>query len=209
MLDENDYATEIIQKKPEQQKKRPLVSVLLLIGGGIVILGALLLAGWQVYTTNNASPSTKSPIQIKGGTGKGGTSNGQAPWENYPDVYWQTLRAQVAQGLHMNQQQIKNSLQSTFLATQTPTNNRGVEIHSTDASKWLNDLAQKQGISQNQLHTIEVTAVQQAHAVLVQQHVLTQQQADKTIRGMNQDDLNMHITEAFLMCSEGKKPCQD
>lgn len=198
---------ELLQQKPQRQIGLRLKSFLFLLGV-IIILGAGLVIVWRVYTTSSASPSR---IQNNGSTGKAGSSNSsdEAPWENYPAVYWQTLRAQFAQGLHMTEQQVQDNFRSSVLATQTSVSHggagKGYEITSPQATKWLNDLAQTQGISQGQLHTIEATAVQQAHAALVQQRVLTQRQADQTIRGMNQDDMNMNMMEAFLRSSQGKK----
>ncbi|GHO72568.1 hypothetical protein KSD_03390 [Ktedonobacter sp. SOSP1-85] len=191
MLNKDEQQMRLLQQKPQQQQKlRPAPFLLLL--GGIVILGALLVVGWQVYTTNNASSSTGSR------TGERPTQGPtHAPWDDYPEVYWQTLRAHVAQGLHMTEQQIQSNLQSTFHANSSSNKK---EIAAAEVAQWLSNLASAHGISQTQLHTIEVTAVQQAHAVLVEQHVLTQQQADENMHSMNQDDLNFHIVDAF---SEG------
>ncbi|EFH82436.1 hypothetical protein [Ktedonobacter racemifer] len=206
MLNEEEQAkegqiAELLQQKPQRQTGWRLMPVLLLLGV-TVILGGGLVAVWRVYTTNSASPTQTAK---KGGPSTTSTSSGSAPWDNYPAVYWQTLRAQFAQGMHMTEQQIQDNFRSTVLATQTPASHGGAEISSPQATEWLNDLAQTQGISQDQLHTIEATAVQQAHAALVQQHVLTHQQADQTIHGMNQDDMNLNIIEAFLRSSQGKK----
>ncbi len=203
MLNKEEQTSELLQKKPQRQTGFRLLPLLILLGV-IVILSCALVAAWRVYTTNSVAPTQTAK---KGEPGTTSTSSGSAPWDNYPAVYWQTLREQFAQGMHMTEQQVKDNLQSTFLTTQTPTNNEGVEIRATDASKWLSDLAQEQNIPQEQLHTIEATAVQQAHSVLVKQHVLTHQQADETMRGMSQDDVNTNIMSAFIMCSGGKRSC--
>jgi hypothetical protein len=205
----------LLRKKPQRDRKKTLWQSgrqFLILLGGLVILGVVLLAVWQMHTTN-ASPGTGGPSSTAGAstqTAKGGgqSSNGSgSPWDSYPAVYWQTLRTQFAQGMHMTEQQVKNNLQSTYLATQSATAGGRVEVNDTAATQWLNNLAQEQGISQTQLHTIELTAVKQAHAVLVQQNVLTQQQADQTINGMSQNDLNAHMFDAFLMCTGGKRSC--
>jgi hypothetical protein len=200
MLNKEEQKSDLLQKKPQRQTGWRLMPVLILLGV-IVILGGALVAVWRVYTTNSTSPTQTAK---KGGPS---TSSGSAPWDSYPAVYWQTLRAQFAQGMHMTEQQVKDNLQSTYLATQSATAGGQVGVNDTAATQWLNNLAQAQGISQAQLHTIELTAVKQAHAVLVQQHVLTQQQADQTINGMSQDDLNAHMFDAFLMCTGGKGSC--
>lgn len=213
-VQENQKAS-LLQKKPLRSRRKALwrsgwqFSILL---GGLVILGVVLLAIWQVHTTS-ASPGTGGPSgtggvstqTVKGG-GQSGNSSG-SPWDSYPTVYWQTLRARFAQGMHMTEQQVKNNLQSTYLATQSATTGGRVEVNDTAATQWLSNLAQAQGISQAQLHTIELTAVKQAHAVLVQQGVLTQQQANQTMNDMSREELNAHIFDAFLMCTGGKGSC--
>ncbi|EFH80193.1 hypothetical protein [Ktedonobacter racemifer] len=187
MLNNNEQNS--LQRKPERQKKLRLAPLLLLLGG-VVIMGTLLMVAWQVYTTNQ-SPSS---------TGRGSTQGTEgpthAPWDDYPEVYWQTLRAQVAQGLHMTEQQIHDNLHSTLLANASTGSNQ-TEISSADAAQWMSDLASAHGVSQAQLHTIEVTAVQKAHTILVNQHVLTQQQADENMHMMNQDNLNFNMVNAF------------
>src|SRR5437762_218346 len=92
MLNTNEQKAELLQRKPERQTKHRFAPLLLLLGG-IVILGALLVVAWQVYATNNAASSAnKSSTQTKGGTGKPSKqSQGNAPSDNYPPVYWQTL----------------------------------------------------------------------------------------------------------------------
>jgi hypothetical protein len=206
MLNKEEQPSELLQTKPQRQTGLRLMPVLILLGG-IVILGAVLVAGWRVYTTDSASPGTRSQTQTGGGTGNGSTSSSGAPSDNYPIVYWQTLRAQFAQGLHMTEQQVENNLQASLLARQTAPSNGTVGINAAAASHWLSGPAQARGISQDQLHTIETTAVQRAYAVLIEQHVLTQQQADEAIQGMSQDELNLQIMEAFFMCARGKASC--
>jgi hypothetical protein len=206
MLNKEEQTAELLQKKPQRQTGRRL-TLFLVLPGVIIILGVVLAGAWQVYRTHNAPSSTGSPAQTRGGTGNGGTSNSQVPGQNYPDVYWQTLRAQFAQGLHMTEQQVKDNLQA-FLTTQTPTNRGTVALSAATAAQWLSGLAGAEGISQSQMHALEVTAVQHAYAVLVEQHVLTQQQANEAMQGMNQDDLNTRTMSAFAICTQRKASCQ-
>lgn len=191
MLNKDEQQIELLQQKPPRRQKLSFAPFLLLIGG-IVILSALLVVSWQVYTTNNnASSNTgRQPTQ-----GKGTRAQDPASWDSYPQVYWQTLRKEVAQGLQMSEQQIQSNLQSTFHANSSSNKK---EITAAEVVQWLSNLASAHGVSQEQLHTIEVTAVQKAHTVLVNQHVLTQQQANENMRRLdNQDDLTMHIFNAF------------
>jgi hypothetical protein len=206
MLNKEEQSSDLLQKKPQRQTGWRLMPFLML-PGMIIILGVVLVGAWRI--TNSAPSSTGSSAQNTGNTGNRGTSNSQTPGDNHPAVYWQTLRVQFAQGMHMTEQQIQENVQSTLLATHPPTTNGRVELNAADAAQWVSDLATARGISQNQLHTIEVTAVQRAYAVLVEQHVLTQQQANEDIQGMSQDDLNDNIMSAFVMCSTGKASCQE
>lgn len=188
MLNQEEQKSDLLQKKPQRQTGWRLMPVLISLGV-IVILAGVLVAVWQIYTTNKAPSSANTPSTQT--TKKGGPATGSSgsSWDNYPTVYWQTLRTQFAQGMHMTEQQVKNNLQSTYLATQSATTGGRVEVNDTAATQWLNNLAQTQGISQTQLHTIELTAVKQAHAVLVRQGVLTQQQANQTINDMSREEL--------------------
>jgi hypothetical protein len=195
MPDIDEQTAELLRNKPQRQKKPGLKSLLLLLGG-LVILGALFVAAWQVYALNNPS----SPAQSKTNTGNQGGDGASNPWENYPSIYWQTLKTQIAQGLHMDEQQVVSKVQSQVPATQT-TNGSKFGLDSSTATTILNNLAHSQGLSQAQLHTIEVNAIQQAHAVLVQRGVLTQQQASKNLQALlalDRDNINLHVVSAFL-----------
>lgn len=190
MMNMDEPKAQLLQEKPQQQKKLRLTS-LLLLSGGIIILGALLIVAWQVYAANNVSSNK---------TAQTGTKDASAPWDNYPTIYWQTLRTQVAQGLHLSEQQIESRVQSDFPATQTA-NGAKFNVSATAATQALSDLARAQGISQQQLHAIEVNAIQKAHAALVTQGVLTQQQAsenNQTLIAMGQDSVSLHIITAFI-----------
>src|SRR5882672_10895768 len=124
MLNKDEDKVDLLQKKPQRQKK-PRLAPLLLLMGGIVILSTLLVAAWQVYTLNNTSsrtPSNASSQAPKTSTQQVNTSNDAPFWDHYPDVYWQTLRTQAAQGFHMNVQQMKSALLSSGA---TATQDRG------------------------------------------------------------------------------------
>ncbi|GHO55742.1 hypothetical protein [Ktedonobacter robiniae] len=154
MLNNNEQNS--LQRKPERQKKLRLAPLLLLLGG-VVIMGTLLMVAWQVYTTNSQSSSAGRTATQK----QGGSGSQDAPfWDNYPAIYWKTLRTQVAQGFHMSEQQ----MQSAVNVTKDPEDGKHGML-----GKPLSDLATAHGISQDQLHTIEVNAVQKAHAILVSQ----------------------------------------
>lgn len=196
MLKDSQHKTNLLQEKPQRRQGSRLALLLCLLGG-IVILGAGLVVAWhQIHAANNA------PVSATPQPGKNQTANNNAvsPWANYPAVYWQTLRTQMAQGFHMSEQQMKSTLQTsvppTADAASQPKSNS-----APDVGKPLSDLAIAQNITQEQLHTMEVNAVQQAHTVLVSQGILTQQQADENIQAittMDQSSLNWHIIDAFV-----------
>lgn len=205
MLNKDEQGAALLREKPQLQMKRRLTPFLML-AGGIVILGALLVVAWQVYTANQPSSSSRQTCNTctKGRQ----VFSSSPPWERYPAIYWQTLRTQVAQGFHMSEQQMKSALQP---AGQQPTGTPAAKVITSQtalpvqgsgkiAGQSLSNLARTRGISPDQLHAIEVAAVQQAHTVLVNQRFLTQQQASENIQAiltLDQDSLNAHIIEAF------------
>jgi hypothetical protein len=201
MLNKSEQHAELLRNKPQQRTKlRP--APLLLLMGSVIILGALLVLAWQAYTIANGSAGTaRSCTTCTGGEGNNGSND--PPWEHYPTVYWQTLRTQVAQGFHMSEKQMQVALQSAMQPAGTSTEKGNANQNSASVrgdGKALSDLATAQGISQNQLHAIEAAAIQQAHAVLVNQKVLTQQDASDNIRAilaMDQNSLNVYIIEVF------------
>jgi hypothetical protein len=108
----------------------------------------------------------------------------------YPDVYWQTIREQVAAGVHLTVDQLK-----TKLTTPTGNGPKGA------LPPTFTEIAAQQGVDAAQLRTIEANALTRAGAVLVQQQVWTQHQADQQIQVVNNESdtqVTATIISAFL-----------
>ena len=181
-----------LQNRP-QRRSRGRISLLLLALGVIVMIGGAGILTWQItsHQAPSATPSTSGSPGAR--QTKAALLNQQpelppGPQGNQP-VYWQTIQQQVAQGLHLTTAQIQAELQPPASSTKGGT------------PREIDSVALEQGISLDQLHTIEVNAVQRAFNKLVSQGVETQQQADQwmqTVRGWPQSNLNGYITDVFV-----------
>lgn len=202
-LNERDTSQQLLRHKPEPRAGLRLAQLVPILGV-VIILVALAVVAWQVLSSQLATgrPSQATTQGGGGGSqGKGGSGNAVPPWAHYPAVYWQTLREQVAQGFHMSVQEMKTKLQPAVSATATASSGVRDKSLAPAPGKPLSDLAVQLGITQDQLHTIEVNAVQRAHDVMVQQKYMTQGQEQQSIQAvLNQDQgsLNWHMIEAFV-----------
>jgi hypothetical protein len=202
MLNKGEPKEELLRTKPERGTTLRPAPFLLLIGG-VIILSTLFVVVWQVASTSNGSSNANTGNSP--GKQQSTTTDDRAPWDRYPSAYWQTLRAQIAQGLHLSEQQIKDKMQTAF-----PKEGSDKEIGKAIV-KWWNDLATTQGLTQQQFQTLKKTAIQQAHAELVRQQVLTQQKSDENsalLLALDQNSLNIHITDAFEYCQDKNGFCR-
>jgi hypothetical protein len=184
----------VLHQRPQRPAKRRGLSSFLLFLGGMVIGVVVVLVAFQVIshagshgttpqgpttTTNNTTPTTPS---------KGASS---LPGEGDPPVYWETIKAQVAQGLHMRVADL-----TVALKLPTPT----TKSAPPPAGTTIGEIASQQGVSTSQLRTIEIQAIQQACNALVSQHDLSQAdgtQRMQTISSWDQESLDGYIMYAF------------
>src|SRR5262249_7303141 len=99
-----------------------------------------------------------------------------------PAAYYQTVEEQIAQGLGLNVAQVKTGIRA-------------------DPGEGLFGVATAQGISPNQLYSIEINAHQTACAQMVASGVWTQAQADSTIQywqGRGAKALGSDMTDWFV-----------
>jgi hypothetical protein len=181
-----------LQKKP-QRRSRGRMSLLLLALGVIVMLGGAGMLTWQITAHQAPSPTPATAGSLGAQQTKAVLQSQQpelppGPQGNQP-VYWQAIQEQVAQGLHLSPVQIQTELQPPVSNTKggTPPN--------------IGNVALEQGISLDQLRTIEINAMQQAFNKLVSQGVETQQQVDQwmqMVRGWAQSNLNGYVTDVFV-----------
>lgn len=189
-----------LRRKPERRSGPGLTWVFLALGG-VLILAVISIVAWQVFSTQHQPPST-SGASKQGGPGpkKPDSGNITPPWAKYPAIYWQTLRTQIAQDFHMSEQQLRDRLAPEVNATATAMSNAGKGAQPAPG-KPLSDLAVQLGITTDQLHAFEVSAVQKGHDAMVHQGVITQQQATQGVAdvlNVDQDTLNWHMIDAFV-----------
>ncbi len=184
----------ILHQRPQRPPKRRGESSLFLLLGGVVIgvvvvLAVVLLvfragspgtgAAGNMPTANNATATTPS---------KGASS---LLGEGDPQIYWDTIKTQVAQGVHMSVSQLTNELRLP-----TPTSKSAPPPTGTT----IGQIATQQGLSTSQLRTVEINAVQQACNALVSQGSLSQSDANQrmqTVNGWDQSSLDGYIMYAF------------
>ncbi len=178
------------QEDHTSRRARPRLFSLLLILGGILI-GVVLVLALQMFvhpagpTNNNASSaSVNAPTVQSGNGGSQSKLPGDGPQSkdnDRPQYFWDILKSQVAQGLHLSVDQVKTKLQS---------------------GQHIQDVANAQGISQDQLHSIEINAIQSADDEMVRRGFTTQPNVGYDMQRWTQEEpmqLNGDVGNAFLM----------
>ena len=153
---------------------------------GCVVVGLLIFFGIRLFTqqsqNNTAISSTQAGQssvvrQQAGQQGQGTPPAGTG--QGYPPAFLTTVRQQIAQGLHLTVDQVT------------------VEV---SAGKQIADVAVAQGISTNQLHTLELNAYQTAFDQAVHNGTYTQNQAHvymENYQQRNPGQLNDNVTALF------------
>ncbi len=130
---------------------------------------------------------------------KGDNNSATPPGWNDPAIYWQTIREQIAQGLHLSVAQVTANLQAAgATSTATPSTNKNAA--SPDPGAPMTAVAAQQGITTEQLRTIELNALQKACDVMVAQGKLTQTEANQRMQmfeGWDQGTMNWYVMYAF------------
>ncbi len=107
-------------------------------------------------------------------------------------MYWDTIKAQVAQRLHLSVSSLTDTLK--------PQVSIGSKGGAAPIGVTIAQVATQQGVSLSELHTLEVNAIQQATGALVSQNSLSQQTADRrmqTVHSWGQDTLDGYTMYAF------------
>jgi hypothetical protein len=163
-----------LQEKPQRSRGWSRSALLIVILGSAILLGGGGVLAWQVTALTSSAPAqstTASRGPIKAEPTQAAGCGPRLPWD--------FLVQQAANGLHLTVAQIK---------TQVLT------------GKTLQDIAVAQGISQNQLHTIEVQALRASYNKFVSMGCYTQQGADAGFRqdsGETPAQLNSDFTRYF------------
>jgi hypothetical protein len=147
----------------------------------LVSLGALLV-GCQGASTPGAA-ATSTPAK----------GSGNLPGDGDPQIYWDTIKQQVAQGLH-------RSVADLTALWGPPPGGSGQKGGNPLAVMTISDVATQEGLTRDQLTTLELNAIQAACTQLVHQGALTQAQADarmQEIRGWSLSNLDGYTMYAF------------
>jgi hypothetical protein len=191
-------ATSILQSRPQRRSRRGLATLLFLLGA-LVIAGVIAIIAWQALSLHHPSTSSSVTGTSTPASNKGNSSNSTPPGWNDPVIYWQTIREQAAQGLHLTVAQVTAKLRAAgAMSTPTPLANKNSAAPDTGAP--MTAVAVQQGISTDQLRTIELNALRKACDVMVAQGKLAQADADQRMQmfeGWDQGTLNWYVTHAF------------
>jgi hypothetical protein len=185
----------LLQSRPQRRSRRGPATLLLLVGA-LVIVGVVAIIAWQTFSPGSSAPRTGTNTPA---SGKGQNSSATPPGWNDPAIYWQTIREQVAQSLHLTVAQVTAQLQAAGAATTATPSSNG-KGNAPDPGAPMTTVAAQQGISTAQLRTIELNALHKGCDALVAQGTLTQAQADQrmqTFDSWDQGTLNWYVTHAF------------
>lgn len=186
-----------LEGKPQRRSRRSIASLLLLLGG-VIIIGVVAIVAWQALSQHAASTGAST-----GGTStssrKGDNNSATPPGWNDPVIYWGTIRTQVAQGLHLSVAQVTAKLRAaTPPSTPTPTStNKG---SAPDPGAPMTAVAVQQGISTDQLRTLELHALQKGCDAMVAHGKLSRGDADQRMQmfeGWDQGTMNWYVMHAF------------
>ena len=175
------------RQQPEKKTEWNRTSIVLALAGCVVV-GLLIFFGIHLFTQQAAGSTTGNtnpPPSSNGGqvVQQGGSGSQSTPpagkGSGYPPEFLNTVKQQIAQGLHLTVDQVTAEV---------------------SAGKQIADVARAQGISNTQLHTIELNAYQTAFNQAVQKGTYTQDQANTYMENYRQRDpgqLNNSITALF------------
>lgn len=137
----------------------------------LVSLGALLV-GCQGGSSPTGAAATSTPAK----------GSGSLLGDGDPQIYWDTIKQQVAQGLH------RSVADLTALWGASPSS--GQKGSNPPAVMTISDVATQEGLTRDQLTTLELNAIQAACTQLVNQGTLTQAQADARMQEVRDWDLS-------------------
>ncbi len=192
--------TNMLQNRPERRAKRISAILLLLLGGGL-LLGVVAFGVWQALSQPAASTGTNAATTSASSTKGSGSGASMPPGWYDPAIYWQPIREQVAQGLHLSVAQVTTKLVAAgATSTATPSSNKNSAAPDPGAS--MTAVAVQQSLTTDQLRTLELNALQKGCDAMVAQGRLTQDQASQRmqfISDWDQGTMNWYVTHAFFV----------
>lgn len=158
-----------LQKKPQRRAGTHRLAILLVLGG-IVLLGGGLVLAWHLLAAQPARSSTNSSIRVQSKQQPAGCTGARIPVD--------TALQAAADGLHLSVAQVKTQI---------------------DAGKTIAQVAAAQGITLQQLHSIELNALQTANNRWLTMGCITQQDVTDNMRRdtSNPDYMNSEFTDWF------------
>lgn len=182
MFDENFQ--EPTSRHSRRMPTNLLAALSLIIG---MALGVGLVLGWQwvAHTGTPATPQSmdNTPAAPQSTTNASSDEKGSGPTSkdnDRPQYFWDTLKAHTAQGIHLSVAQVKAKLRT---------------------GQHIQDIAAAQGVSLEQLHTIEINAFQAADNEMVRHGFTTQANIGYDMQRWRQEEtmqLNADVMNAFL-----------
>lgn len=184
-----------LEGKPQRRSRRSIASLLLLLGG-VIIIGVIAIVAWQALSQHAASTGSNA-VGTSTSSRKSDNNSATPPGWNDPVIYWGTIRTQVAQGLRLSVAQVTAKLRAaTPPSTPTPTNKGS----APDPGAPMTAVAVQQGISTDQLRTLELHALQKGCDAMVAQGKLSRGDADQRMQmfeGWDQGTMNWYVMHAF------------
>ena len=158
-----------LQSKPQRQAGTRHLPIILLLGG-IVLLGGGLVLAWHLLAAPPAPASTNSTVSVQAKQQPAGCTSARIPID--------TVLQAAADGLHLSVTQVKTQIV---------------------AGKTIAQVAAAQGITPQQLHTIELNALQTANNRWLSMGCITRQDmADNMRRDAGTSDyMNSEFTDWF------------
>lgn len=170
-----------LQARPERRTGRPLSFWLVPIAtAAIIIIGGVLLM--LLLSAHSPSTSTANANPAQAATANAGSKSQSDLCR--PSLPWDTILQTTAAGLRLNTNQVASQLH---------------------AGKSIQDVAQTQGITLDQLHTLELHALQTGGTRWVQLHCSTQQEINDRLLpydNMTVAQLNQVFTDSFKNASQ-------
>ena len=183
-------STSILQSRPQRRSRRGL-AILLSLLGVVVIASVVTIIAW--HTLSSASRATGSVVST---SRKGNNNSAVPPGWNDPATYWDPIRTQVAQGLHLSVAQVTAKLQAA-MPQSTVTSNKS---SAPSPGAAMTEVAAQQGLSTDQLRTLELNALQKGCNAMVAQGRLSQADANQRMQmfeSWDQGTLNWYVMHAF------------
>lgn len=185
----------LLQSRPQRRSRRGPALLLSLLGG-IVIASVIVFIAWQALAPGANTAGTGAVNKSKGGDNGG---SAVPPGWNDPATYWDPIRTTVAQGLHLSVAQVTARLQAAS-PQGTPTVTSANKSSQPAPGAAMTAVAAQQGLSTEQLHTLEINALQKGCNAMVAQGKLSladENQRMQMFNGWDQGTLNWYIMHAF------------